>query len=161
MALITAQQVIDYSFTNANTKATLIKDAYIFAAEHDYLKPAIGEDLYNAIVTEKDSTWTGLNQTLYETYLIKALAFYVKLLVLPDLNINTSNAGLMVNSTEFSSQATSSQRAELAESTRKMASIFIKGALSYIETHKESFTTYYQDDSDTRVTTKNYGGFVI
>ncbi len=158
--LITAEQVISISFTHANTKTALIKDAYILAAQEDFIKPALGVDLYNLIVSEKESgTYTGLNQTLYETWILKALAFYVKLLILPDMNVNTTNAGLVGNNTEFSSQVESQKRAELAQATRQMADVFIKGAMNYISENYASFNTYYSDSTPTK--TKTTGGFIV
>ena len=84
MPLITAAQVIELSFSNLSTDPTLIKAQMIRATELQYIKPAVGEDLYDLLIAEHSSTYTGLNQTLVETYLQPALAYYVKLKMLPD-----------------------------------------------------------------------------
>ena len=57
--LITASDVISKGFTNANTDTALIKDSFIDIAQHNHLRPAIGEDLYNKIISEKNEgvTW--------------------------------------------------------------------------------------------------------
>lgn len=57
--LITASEVISKSFTNSNTDTALIKDSFIDIAQYNHLKPVIGEDLYNLIISEKNAgvTW--------------------------------------------------------------------------------------------------------
>ncbi len=57
--LITASEVISKAFTNSNTDTTLIKDGFIEIAQYNQLKPIIGEDLYNKIISEKNEgvTW--------------------------------------------------------------------------------------------------------
>tara|TARA_R100001015_G_C4559117_1_gene119325 strand:+ start:119 stop:838 length:720 start_codon:yes stop_codon:yes gene_type:complete len=67
MALITATQVIDTAFTNKNTDTYLVKPAFIEIAELNFIKPALGEDLYNLITEEKDTSvpWTSVEACTY------------------------------------------------------------------------------------------------
>ena len=63
--LITASEVISKAFTNSNTDTSLIKDSFIEIAQYNHLRPVIGEDLYNKIISEKatgeeDSDTAGL-----------------------------------------------------------------------------------------------------
>ena len=60
MALITPQQVIDISFTNANTDDYLVKPAFVEIAELNFIQPSIGEKLYENISEEvnDEETWT-------------------------------------------------------------------------------------------------------
>ena len=53
--LITASEVISIAFTNANTDTALIKDSFIEIAQYNHLRPVIGEDLYNKIMSIKNS----------------------------------------------------------------------------------------------------------
>ena len=53
--LITASEVISIAFTNANTDTALIKDSFIDIAQYNHLRPVIGEDLYNKIMSIKNS----------------------------------------------------------------------------------------------------------
>jgi len=149
MPLITAAQVISLSFSNLSTDPSLIKAQMIRATELQYIKPAVGEDLYDLLIAEHSSTYTGLNQTLVETYLQPALAYYVKLKMLPDLNMNTASQGIMVNTAEHANQATSSQRAELAESAKSSADALLKEAVRYIEDNESSFTLYTNSSDKT------------
>jgi hypothetical protein len=159
MPLITAAQVISLSFSNLSTDPSLIKAQMIRATELQYIKPAVGEDLYDLLIAEHSSTYTGLNQTLVETYLQPALAYYVKLKMLPDLNMNTASQGIMVNTAEHANQATSSQRAELAESAKSSADALLKEAIRYIEDNESSFPLY--TNSSDKTTGVLIGGFSV
>jgi|TARA_R100000482_G_scaffold124933_2_gene80072 hypothetical protein len=55
MALITAAKVISKALTNQNVDTHLIKDSFIEIAELNFIKPAIGEDLYRLINEEKNN----------------------------------------------------------------------------------------------------------
>ena len=161
MALITTQQIVDIAMTNASFDQYLLKAQLIRSAEVQYIRPALGDELYALIVAEKLSgTYTLDNQALLEDYIQPALAYYVKLLVLPDLNINTGSQGLMVNGSEFSSQATSSMRAELAQATKQIADSIIADMIKLItEDENDRYPTYY---SGTNITSKRaIGGFLV
>lgn len=49
--LITASEVISKAFTNSNTDTALIKESFIEIAQYNHLKPVIGEDLYNKLMS--------------------------------------------------------------------------------------------------------------
>lgn len=54
--LITASEVISKAFTNSNTDTALIKDSFIEIAQYNHLRPVIGEDLYNKLMSEKSAS---------------------------------------------------------------------------------------------------------
>ena len=58
--LITASEVISKAFTNSNTDTALIKDSFIEIAQYNHLRPVLGEDLYNKLMSEKSAsvTWS-------------------------------------------------------------------------------------------------------
>ena len=64
MALITAAEVINRAFTNANTDTSLIKSTFIEISELNHIRPVLGEDLYNEILTQSLGTLTALNSVL-------------------------------------------------------------------------------------------------
>ena len=161
MALITAQEVITLSFTNASTQVGLIKDAYISRAELDFIKTRLGEDLYN-VIAASPSTLDGKNLILYSTYLKPAMAYFVKYLALPDLHMNTTSAGIQMNNREFSTTAQSKERAELANATLSMANSFLDNGIRYIE-HLDNidYFTTYRTSEETKPNTKLLGGIIF
>lgn len=161
MALITAAQVIELSFTHQSFDTTLIKAAYITMAELDFIKPVLGEDLYNLIAADP-SALTGKNLTLYSTYIKPAMAYYVKYLTLPDIFINTTTSGLQINNREFSNSGAAKDRAELAAATLAVARSFIENAVKYIEhTDNSAYFTTYTTSEETKVTGKIRGGIIF
>ena len=54
--LITASEVISKAFTNSNTDTALIKDSFIEIAQYNHLRPVLGEDLYNKLMSEKSAS---------------------------------------------------------------------------------------------------------
>lgn len=160
MALITAAQVISTAFTNTSTDADLIKAQIIRSAEIQYIRPALGDDLYALIVSEHTAdVWTLLNETLYDDYVQPALAYYVKLLCLPDLHMNTTSQGIMSNNAEFSTQVSSAMRAELAQATKQIADSIISDMIKYIEDNDSSFPTY--STGENRTERRMIGGFLV
>ena len=161
MALIIATEVISTSFTNRATDVNLIKAAYITRAELDFIRPRLGDDLYNLIAADP-SALTAKNLILYSTYIKPAMAFYVKYLVLPDLHMNTTSSGIQINNREFSTSAVSKERAELANATLSMATSFLDSAIRYIE-HLDNidyFSTYRTSD-ETKSFTTIRGGIIF
>jgi hypothetical protein len=161
MALITAAQVISTAFTNSSFDEYMIKAQLIRSAEVQYIRPALGDELYALIVAEHTAgVYTLNNETLLEDYIQPALAYYVKLLVLPDLNVNTGSQGLMVNGSEFSTQATSSMRAELAQATKQIADSIISDMLKLItEDENDNYPTY--NNGTNKTSKRSIGGFLI
>ena len=161
MALITAAEVINLSFTNTSTNVGLVKDSFIARAELDFIKTRLGEDLYNVIATSP-STLDGKNLILYSTYLKPSMAYFVKYLMLPDLHMNTTSSGIQINNREFSATAQSKERAELANSTLSMANSFLENGIKYIE-HEDNidYFTTYRTSEETKPNSKIIGGIVF
>lgn len=120
--LISAQEVIDFAFTNKNTDITLLGDTFIEIAQEEHIRPvlALGEidetqSLYQEIVDQNNaSTLTAANQTLLTDHIKPCLAFFVKFEILNDMQMNTTSAGVQVNFTEHSNAATNEQRSALS-----------------------------------------------
>ena len=62
MALITATEVVNKAFTNANMDTHLIKSTFIEISELNHVKPFLGKDLYNLVANEfnASTSWTGV-----------------------------------------------------------------------------------------------------
>lgn len=149
--LITAAQVVNSAFSNKSTDLAFVKEQYIRTAQVRFIRPLVGADMYDQLVSEHDAAvYTGSNETLITDYLQPALAFYVKLLVLPDMRVNTTSQGLMINNSEFANAATNQDKAELAASTRDMADTLLREAIIYIEENISAFPLYEARDSSAK-----------
>jgi|TARA_R110002074_G_scaffold1973_5_gene11907 hypothetical protein len=90
MALITATEIIDRAFTNANTDTYLIKDTFIDVAELNHLRPFLGDNLYDTVVNEFSAS-TVWNSTLALGYTVKCQADVAGSLHHLYLDIHSSN----------------------------------------------------------------------
>jgi len=143
MQLITAKQVIDLCFTNKSTDTALIKDSFIEIAQEKHIRAVLGDDMYEEIVEQKnDDSLTEANKLLLETYLQPALAFYTKLEVIMDMNINTTSQGLMINETEFSRAANSGERADLKSTAQSHADTLRNKMLKFLEDNIDDYDSY-------------------
>jgi hypothetical protein len=159
--LITALEIITTCFTNKSTDTALLKTQLIEIAQEEHIRPILGQDLYDLIVAENETqVYTGLNATLHTTYIKPCLAFYVKFEALPDMNMNTTSKGIISNNSEFGSQVSSAQRAELSIKVRSHADTLRDKMIRYIEDNPTSFTLYSTVEN---ITTNNkfLGGIVL
>lgn len=143
--LITASEVTAIAFIgDNNVKPTYIKDSHIDVAEKKYIIPVIGQELYNNIL-------------LYPVLLDlikKALAFYVRYIVLPDLAIQVTNTGMFNNSTDYSQSVSNEQRRALMQRALDNGDTYMEYVRLNIE--ENQYTEY-----DKKVRSQIIGGIVL
>lgn len=139
-------------------------DPFLEPAELDYIKPFLGDDFYAEIRTQYlASTLTANNHTLITDYLAKPLAWHTLAKALPFLNVDISNSGLLKNTTDFSSQSSKDERADLVSSALSNAQVYLEKAKAYIEKEQldnNKFPLYAMADNIDN-DTKIIGGIVF
>ena len=159
--LVTALEVIETAFIHTNIDPSLVKDSYIEVSQEEHIRPILTQDLYDLIVSEKTSgTFTGLNETLLNTYIKPALSFYVALDLVDHLAIRMNNKGLMINSSETSSPASREERIDIKTRLREQGKTMIDKMNRYLADNSSSFTTY-KNGSSVTITTKLKGGIIL
>jgi len=159
--LITQQRVIDLSFTNTESNEIgLINDSVIEVAQLRWIKPILGDDLWDLLESEYP-TFSSVNQDLADR-LEKPLAFFVKYELIPDMSINTTSAGLQVITTEYSSPATDKQRGQIQDQALHHAKALLLEATRWIELD-ENLSNYpdYSSSGNAVNDTKIKGGIVF
>lgn len=132
--MITAQEVIDICIAQKNFSKDKLKDSLIEAAEQEYIRPFLGEDLYAQIRTQyKAGTLTALNETLLVDYLKFALCYFVLHKALPFIMMDITTLGVMINNSEFATSGTDKQRADLTTEALNNANIFLNKTKLYLE----------------------------
>ena len=101
--IISATQVISKACSNSNIDPALFVQTQINASEREWLRPILGEDFYDEIVTESQSSYSSNNQTLVDDYLLDFLAWAVYHDALPEITYQVSSQGILGHSPEFSS----------------------------------------------------------
>jgi hypothetical protein len=150
--IVNQTYVINNTFTNDNVDPNLIKDNYIYVTQLEVLKPAIGEDFYDALILEVAAgVYTGLNETLVNEYIKPMLAFYVKSRILPELRLRTTNKGIMINSSETSNAASKEEVAALQDIAKGMGDDLLDEMRRYISDNESSFPDYIGNQNQTKI----------
>ncbi len=139
------------AFIDDETDPDTIKETIIDVAEFNHILTALGDpedfagSLYHEIQSQNiAATLTPDNQTLLDEYIVQALAFYVKFEILEDLHIRTVNQGLQVNSSEFGTSASNSQRSDLSKRVFSHATALKEKMLSFLEENAATYPKYVQ-----------------
>ena len=104
MALINASIVISSGLSQANFDEALIDNDFNLI-EKKYIRPVLGEDLYDELIADGSSGWSAANQTLVEDYIQPCLAKYVIYESLPMIRGNITSSGIVVNDPQTSNAA--------------------------------------------------------
>jgi hypothetical protein len=137
--LITAQEVIDIAFTDMNFLPGKIKSSFIEVAQEEYIRPALGDELYAALIAAAP---TGDNKALVDNYLKKALAFFVKYECLPDAAMNLTSSGLSLQQAQGTVAATDKQRDIMRAAALKAGNTLLRAALSYLDANLVKYPAY-------------------
>lgn len=159
--LITQARVAELSFSNGETfENGLINTTIIEAAQLRWIKPMLGNDLWDTLESEYP-TFSTVNQTLVDR-LETPLAFFVKYEIVPDMSINQTSAGLVVLTGDTYTAATDTQRGQIQDQALIHAKSILQEVTRWIE--KDSVITDYPDYSSTTNVTNNIsknGGIVF
>lgn len=146
--LITPGEVVKYCIPSKNFDTSLIKTTYIESAELQHIKPVLTKDLWDEIYTQyRSDTLSENNTVLVNDYIKPALAFYVLHTASPLIHIQHTSAGVQINNTEFSTSASSAQRAETQTAILKIADSFVNRMKEYIENNLTLFPQYSQGNN--------------
>lgn len=158
--LITQAEIVTLAINNPSFDTALIKDYYIYAAEYDYLRPILTEDLYDFILA---GSLTGKFATLLSDYIKPYLAFKTLEISLPFIHAQLTAQGIEVMSSEFAAKGTDKQRADLSTAARMMSDTYAKKMVDYIE-HDDNISTfeiYYEKGVKISASTNIIAGIVF
>lgn len=148
--LVTASEVVAKSFTNQATDLSLISDEIIDIAELAHIKPMLGLDMYEELKTQNhNSTLTTANETLLNDFIKPALCWYVRFEVMNEIQYNTTSAGLVVNSSDFSTASSVEAFNQMKSDTFRKAQVLSDDMIAFI-THDDQENDYplYGQDGD-------------
>ena len=159
--LITATEIVQEASVYQNIDPEIIKVNFIEVSQEEHIRPVLTEDLYDLVVSENNSgTFTGLNETLLNTYIKPALAFMVMSDVVTLNAVRFADAGIMVNTSDTSESATREERADLSKKYQKMGGTLIEKMQRYLEDNETSFSTW-KNESSPYVPNKSTGGIIM
>jgi len=155
--LITPTQVISLAFEDVNLYTTKIKDAHIYVAQEEYLRPLLGNDFYDDMIAKfGDSPYA----SLIADYLLIPLAYFVKYVALPELTISVSSLGMNLVQPEGTIATTDKQAGLMRQQAMDVANALMNKAIRYIEDNETTFTEYNQADT-VKSESKVLGGIIF
>jgi len=158
--LVTAEEVISNSFTNANTDPALISNNTILLSELAHLKTAIGKKFYEELKTQNnDGTLTAANQTLMNDFLIRTLCWFARFEVINEIQSNSSSMGIVHNIDEFSTIIDPAELNAYKQDTYRKSEIYLQDMLEYLNDSDNSadYPTYTANAPCNTTTYKNHG----
>ena len=158
--LVTAEEVISNSFTNANTDPALISNNTILLSELAHLKTAIGKKFYEEIKTQHhNGTLTTANQTLMDDFLVRCLCWFVRFEVINEVQSNSSSMGIVHNIDEFSTIIDPAELNAYKQDTYRKSEIYLKDMLDYMNDDDQNglYPTYESNKPCNDNVYKNHG----
>jgi len=92
--LITSTEARE-KMTYTKSDPDLIKDEHIRRAQWQYIRPVLGKDFYDEILSEKAATFSTANQTLYDDYIKPAMQYYSLSVAAVNMHAKSSNSGFV------------------------------------------------------------------
>lgn len=136
MALITSSEVINLAFSSVEQITPgIVKETKIEAAQERYIRPAFGEEMYDAMTA-------GRYPEFVNDYLKPTLAYFVRHDLIPEVSTPVGNTGAMVPSANHANAATDKQRELAMDSAMNSANALLGKAIRHIEAHRDGFPEY-------------------
>lgn len=158
--IITVSEVETNALKTATFDDALLED-YILPAQRHYLKPFLGSDYYNEILTQvENTTLTSDNSALLNDWIKPMLSYYVVYDSFPSIRANITSRGIMVNESETSTAASNGEAAMLRQSYLSMAERWKKDVQDFIIDEQDTDSTKYPDFSPTK-DFNNKGMFIV
>ncbi len=133
--LITPAEVCSLAFASSpGVRPDAITEPTILSAQEKFIRPVLGP-LY-------ESVENGRAAQLLNDYIKPALAYYVKLLILPSIAVSAGSLGLIQQKGGNFTPATAENIAPLRRRTRSEATALIRRAVNHIEASPTLYPEY-------------------
>lgn len=119
---------------------------HLLIAQQLYLEPVLGCALYNDIISRYDNNWlTGDTQTLYEEYLVPAIAYSAWYSLSPFLNWRTSRNGINKSGTDTLQPIEIQEFSMYSSKVENLMRFYLKRLEDYLKCNKDLFPLYCQN----------------
>tara|TARA_Y100001938_G_scaffold143057_1_gene215253 strand:- start:7520 stop:8023 length:504 start_codon:yes stop_codon:yes gene_type:complete len=137
---------------NDNYFDTAYFDKYILTSQRKYVKPVLGKDYYNELLTQiAGGSLTTDNTIIVDNFIKPMLAHYIVYEVYSKVHTQLTNQGAMENNTEQSNQANNFEYSQSRDFYINKADFWKKDMIEYIKEAKDDDSTKFPlfDDCDT------------
>jgi len=144
--IVTTEQLKNFTSIGENVDVDLLFP-HLLIAQQLYVQPVLGDALYNDIVDRFDNnTLTGDTQTLYELYIIPALAYSAWYSVTPFLNFKTQRTGIATQGTDVLTPVTPDELAIYTDRVNNFKIYYLNRLEQYLIDNASTFPLYRQND---------------
>jgi hypothetical protein len=136
---------------NDNYFDTAYFDKYILTSQRKYVKPVLGVDYYDELLTQiEGASLTPDNTIIVNSFIKPMLAHYIVYEVYSKIHTQLTNQGAMENDTEISNQARSFEYSQSRDFYINKADFWKKDMIEYIKEAKDNDATKFPlfDDCD-------------
>jgi len=145
--LITPENLKDYTPTDGNVDDKLITPFIINAQQID-LQTALGTNFYNQLInTVEDTTITQVNRDFIEGYIQQFLIQKAYYYLLPNINIKSTNLGLLKSAGENSESALIEEVKMLREQVLNLSEFYLERIQKELVNNKDLYPVYTNDDT--------------
>lgn len=142
--IITATEVKQLAMPTVNFDESLL-ERFILPCQRYWIKPLLGLDYYNQILTEVENTATvtAEDTTLIEDYIKPALAYYVLYDAFPQIRVDITSKGIMIGNSETSTPASARDSEFTRRGVLSMAEKWVKALKDFIAETRDSNSSAY------------------
>lgn len=116
---------------------------HLLIAQQLYLEPVLGCALYNDIISRYDNNWlSGDTQTLYEQYIVPALAYSAWYSVSPFLNWRTNRNGINTQGTDTLTPVVIEEFSMYLSKVENLKAFYLNRLEHYLKCNKTLFPLY-------------------
>jgi len=143
--IVTTNDLKNFTSIGENVDVDLLFP-HLLIAQQLYLQPVLGDALYSDIVTRfDDEQLTGDTQTLYEQYIIPAVAYSAWFSVAPFLNYKTQRTGLSTQGTDTLTPITPQEFGIYNARVQNFKTYYLNRLEDYLIANDDLFPLYRQN----------------
>lgn len=143
--LLSQGYIRDMSIINSNVDFALLRPL-IFMIQDLKLKPILGNNLYKQILSQSPSSFSPANQILVDDYILPMLHWYLVAESAITLKFRLVNAGVMENSGEYMSAASTDDLDIIARNYTSIAQNYAEDTRKYIMANQADFPEYFTNN---------------
>lgn len=148
--IVTVNDLKKFSSIGENVDPELLFP-HLLIAQQLYLQPVLGDALYSDIISRFDNNWlTGDTQTLYEEYLIPALAFSSWYSAYPFLAYKTQRTGIVTTTADVNTPLTPDEMNLYSSRVSNFKDFYLKRLEDYLIDNSDLFPLFRKSENPQR-----------
>ena len=121
---------------------------FLLIAQQLYVQSVLGDALYNDIISRYDNEWlTGDTQTLYENYIVPAVAYSAWYCSAPFINYKTQRSGISTTTSDVMTPVSPEEFNIYSQRVRNFMDYYLKRLEDYLIANKTTFPLYCEQDT--------------